>query len=129
MDRRIQEEREEKAAAAAAANPAAAAAPAAPAAAPAAASVSVEEPDERALSALMSAASVSRDRAVEAYRANKGDLIASVVWCSGRRHDQRAERKMQAALEERVELQLRIRAHLELAREVDELAMETMPPA
>lgn len=109
MDRRIQEEREEKAAAAAAAKPAAAAA-AAPAASPAAAgagaesdaSASLEEPDEHVLSALMSEASVSRDRAIEAYRANKGDLIASVVWCGG---VSEREQQMQSTVEKMVEQQ------------------------
>lgn len=76
----------------------AAAATAAPVAAASSAPVTAAAPveiDEDSLCAIMSEASVSRDRALEAYTANKGDLISSITWLAG---ESERETQMKASM-------------------------------
>lgn len=96
MDRHLEEERAE-----AIANAPATAESAAPAAA------APVDLDEETLSAIMSEASVSRDRAIEAYRTNAGDLIQSIVWCGGESEREKATKaQMERMCEEQAAAQL-----------------------
>ena len=92
MDGHLEAEREERNQAAAAATTQENASPF-----PAAASSAPVELDEDTLSAIMSGASVSRDRAIEAYRSNAGDLIASIVACAPESETEAAVKKQMEA--------------------------------
>ncbi len=124
MDRRLEEERVEKrkqkqqakAAAPAEAAPAPASGAAASASAAAAAAPSLEL-DEDSLSAIMSEASVSRERAVEAYTVNKGDLIQSITWCGG---ESERESQMKGAMMQMAEAQAAAEGHGDAAAAEDD---------
>jgi hypothetical protein len=104
MDRRLKEEREEAIHERnEAATLAAAAATTSGAGAGGAASASPEvELDEGILATIMSEGHVSRARAIEAYKANKGDLINSITWLAGPSED---EVRMNRQVEEMVAAQ------------------------
>jgi hypothetical protein len=96
MDRRLAEKRAEAAAGAASGT-------GAPAATVAGADAPLVDVDESILSAIMSEASVSRERALESYQSNRGDLIASIISLGGQSEQ---EIQTQAAMEQIVASQV-----------------------
>lgn len=122
MDIHLENERREAAANA----PPAPAAPIAASARPAPVEV---ELDEDALAAIMAQASVSRDRAVEAYRTNGGDLIQSVVWLGGESEfEKETKAKMEAICEAQMAAQQPADAASSLPQDPSTLTLEQKVP-
>jgi len=109
MDFRMEQEHQERKAAREKARASAGSAgEAAPAPAAAAAESAPVELDEDSVSAIMSQAHVSRERAEEAYRANRGDLIAAITWCAG---DSEREAQLKEQMTQMAEQQAAAQGH------------------
>jgi len=74
--------------------------------------------DEDHLRAIMSEAHVPRERAIEAYKATKGDLVQAILWCAGESEE---EKELNARMEAMLEQQQR-QQQQEAAQPSDESA-------